>query len=202
MDNNVWLASEYGCADNNEGIREWSIWRIDTPGRTYMRSSWGDEGCRRSIGIPCDNERAMDLYINWTRLADARVADRIGAFHELTVAGFGWPMRAGWSATEEIVDCNPPPARPKVRRTHGLSIHNLSVNRVFGIGPPRILPTRPIWPGFLFNSVFYSLVVFLPLFTVGFVLRWNRRRRGLCGYCKYPRGESAICSECGKSHTS
>lgn len=28
--------------------------------------------------------------------------------------------------------------------------------------------------------------------------RWRRRRSGLCEYCAYPRGTSAVCTECGR----
>ena len=59
----------------------------------------------------------------------------------------------------------------------------------------RAIPLRPIWPGFVANTLFYSTLLWLP-----FVLRrFIRVRRGLCPACAYPRGESAVCSECGRA---
>ncbi len=56
------------------------------------------------------------------------------------------------------------------------------------------LPLRPIWPGFAGNTLFYATLLWLP-----FVLRrLIRVQRGLCPACAYPRGESVVCSECGK----
>ncbi len=62
--------------------------------------------------------------------------------------------------------------------------------------PP--VPLLPIWPGFAVNTAFYAAI--LSLLTAGlFALRrFIRVRRGLCPACAYPRGESNVCSECGK----
>jgi len=70
----------------------------------------------------------------------------------------------------------------------------------------RILPLRPIWPGFAINTAFYAAILWL-LFTlpgVPFALRRRRRiRRGLCPACAYDlrgRGnDSKTCPECGKA---
>ena len=61
------------------------------------------------------------------------------------------------------------------------------------------LPIRPLWPGFAVNTLFYAAVLWL-LIPGPFVLRRVIRvKRGLCPACAYPMGESAVCSECGKS---
>ncbi len=65
----------------------------------------------------------------------------------------------------------------------------------------RAIPTRPIWPGFAINTVFYAVVLWL-LFAAPFVVRrWRRIRRGLCPKCAYDlRGSvvgSQACPECG-----
>ena len=68
-------------------------------------------------------------------------------------------------------------------------------------GRPRVLPYRPIWPGFAINTVFYAFVLWL-LFATPFALRRRRRiKRGLCPKCAYDlRGiESQICPECGNT---
>ena len=62
----------------------------------------------------------------------------------------------------------------------------------------RLLPLRPIWPGFAVNTLLYAVVLWL-LSGGPFVLRrFIRVKRGLCSACAYPHGESDVCSECGK----
>jgi hypothetical protein len=63
----------------------------------------------------------------------------------------------------------------------------------------RMLPTRPIWPGFAINTAFYAVILWL-LFAAPFALRRRRRmRRGLCPASAYPVGDSEVCTECGKT---
>jgi hypothetical protein len=63
----------------------------------------------------------------------------------------------------------------------------------------RVLPLRPIWPGFILNTLFYAVALWL-LWGGPFRLRQSLRvRRGLCPKCAYPMGEAAVCTECGKA---
>ena len=67
------------------------------------------------------------------------------------------------------------------------------------------LPFKPIWPGFVINTVFYAVVLW-PLFAGPLVLRRRRRiRRGLCPKCAYDlRGspeDATACPECGAAAT-
>ncbi len=60
-------------------------------------------------------------------------------------------------------------------------------------------PLRPLWPGFAIDTIFYAAILWL-LIPGPFVLRrFLRVRRGLCPKCAYPMGESAVCTECGRS---
>ncbi len=60
------------------------------------------------------------------------------------------------------------------------------------------LPVQPVWPGFVFNSLFYAGILWL-LIPGPFVLRrLIRQRRGLCPKCAYPMGEAPVCTECGR----
>ncbi|MCL4196841.1 MAG: hypothetical protein KJZ69_05045 [Phycisphaerales bacterium] len=59
------------------------------------------------------------------------------------------------------------------------------------------LPTRILWPGFAFNTVFYASILWL-IFGGPFALRRRlRARRGQCQQCGYPIGVSPVCTECG-----
>ena len=63
----------------------------------------------------------------------------------------------------------------------------------------RTLPHIPIWPGFAVNTIFYAVILWLLIPGPFMLRRFIRRRRGLCPACAYPRGESGVCSECGKA---
>ena len=61
------------------------------------------------------------------------------------------------------------------------------------------LPLKPLWLGFVINTGFFGGILWL-LICGPFVLRRHRRhKRNQCVACGYPKGESDICSECGKS---
>ncbi len=63
----------------------------------------------------------------------------------------------------------------------------------------RTLPLLPIWPGFAVNTLFYATVLWLLIPGPFALRRLIRVRRGLCPACAYSRGESDVCSECGKA---
>ncbi len=63
----------------------------------------------------------------------------------------------------------------------------------------RIVPLRPVWLGFLGNTVLYAVVAMGMIGCAWLVRRFLRLRRGLCPKCAYPMGESAGCTECGKA---
>ncbi len=59
------------------------------------------------------------------------------------------------------------------------------------------LPHIPIVPGFIINTVFYAMLLWLPSTPPFAVRRKIRRRRGQCEKCAYPVGTSPVCTECG-----
>ncbi len=71
----------------------------------------------------------------------------------------------------------------------------------------RLLPTRPIWPGFAINTLFYAAILWL-LFAAPFALRRRRRvKLGMCVKCGYdlrgspPHADTTNCPECGARRT-
>ena len=60
-------------------------------------------------------------------------------------------------------------------------------------------PFRPIWPGFAVNTVFYAAILWLMICGPLSLRRLIRVKRGRCPVCAYPKGHSAICTECGKA---
>ncbi len=62
---------------------------------------------------------------------------------------------------------------------------------------PRALPVIIIWPGFIINTLFYALLLWLLVAAPFAARRLLRRRRGLCEKYAYPIGVSPVCTECG-----
>ena len=71
----------------------------------------------------------------------------------------------------------------------------------FGAGRLALPPVLPMWPGFVFNTLFYALgsalVVYLLWFYPVQLRRQHRLRRRCCPECAYPMGAARMCSECG-----
>lgn len=63
----------------------------------------------------------------------------------------------------------------------------------------RMLPLRPIMPGFAWSSVTWSVIIFLISSSCRMLRIRGRRSRGLCvaRKCAYPLEGAAICPECG-----
>ena len=85
----------------------------------------------------------------------------------------GWPLRSCQGALREV---------------------HLQIEPATG-SPP--LLTSPIWPGFITNTLFYALLLWLLLFAPFAARRVLRRKRRLCEKCAYPVGTSPVCTECG-----
>ncbi|UYV11229.1 MAG: hypothetical protein NCW75_07920 [Phycisphaera sp.] len=97
---------------------------------------------------------------------------------------FGWPMRA---------------AHHNGRNASGSHASQWKGGySVTAFGRDWTIPTLPLWPGLLGNTLFYALLVLTPLA----LLRWRKLRRrvkcGLCAACGYELGEGiGACPECG-----
>ncbi len=61
------------------------------------------------------------------------------------------------------------------------------------------IPTLPIWPGLILNTLFYAAIWFALFTAVGALRTARRLRRGLCPLCRYDlRGlPQRACPECG-----
>ncbi len=108
----------------------------------------------------------------------------------------GWPCRSVCATTlgmgNDVVDVF------KSSRTDGIRLTGLDFDNENLV---RVLPLRPLLPGFAINTIFYAAILWL-IFIVPFALRRQRRiNRGLCPQCAYDlRGrspQSNTCPECG-----
>jgi hypothetical protein len=122
--------------------------------------------------------------------------DMIRIYGPRIAKGNGWPlisMGGAFGVTPEVprrvyswyaIFLDPPPSQPRPS---------------FKVLGCRLLPFRPIWPGFAFNTVFYGVLLWLLIRGPYALRRLNRRRRGLCPKCAYPMGNSPTCAECGRT---
>ncbi len=112
-----------------------------------------------------------------------------------------WRIRAPWYAVEA--------SRPRLHHLEDRVLQSgwpllafqgemtelhLQVEPVAG---PTPRPMRPIFPGFLINTLFYTAVLWLVSFAPFTARRLIRRRGGQCAKCAYPIGTSPVCTECG-----
>ena len=61
----------------------------------------------------------------------------------------------------------------------------------------RLIPWRPLWPGFAANTMLYAAMLWLLARAWSWIRQYLRARRGLCPGCGYPAGSSPVCTECG-----
>ncbi len=126
-------------------------------------------------------ERVTPPYVMTAASSGPQFGREVVLAHKAFIleAEFGWPLRSfGWTMV-----------------TSGTYSHRSPTITLSG----RVLPLLPMWIGFAVNTLFYPVVLWL-LIPGPFVLRrFIRVRHGLCTACAYPRGESDVCSECGKA---
>lgn len=59
------------------------------------------------------------------------------------------------------------------------------------------LPIKPIFPGFLINTIFWAAIPYAVLIACRALRARRRAKRGLCIRCGYSIGDFARCPECG-----
>ena len=63
--------------------------------------------------------------------------------------------------------------------------------------PKRLVPAKPIWAGFILNTLFYSGLCLIVLRRMQRLRAAARARRGECRACGHPLAGIACCPECG-----
>ncbi len=130
----------------------------------------------------------QDAVPSWSRLArPPKVASDAAPLEWLEEHARGWPMLS---------------MLYRGQRYAGGSLQLSTVTKVSNFpsrGRASLLPMAIIWPGFVVNTVFCAVVLWLLCGGPFALRRLIRVKRGLCPACAYRRGESDVCSECGKA---
>lgn len=189
----VW--SDYDVTTWRHG--SWSQSRLPNLERTPM-AAWTVRGfgVQNAHIVPLalfeapDHEPIEDVLNDWGLFTDLETLDTMANGQYLDFFSQGWPMHSLWC---EYVE--------NELQTHG----GVWINGEFLSGTyymaEHFIAFRPIWRGFIVNSLLYGAVMFLLFWPLTRARRWRRRRRGLCVRCAYPIGASDVCTECGAAIT-
>jgi len=105
----------------------------------------------------------------------------------------GWPMISFASSTFQPIAPNP---KPHV--VGGIELDFLPRSTTDGLMMSTTLPTQPILPGLIVNTLVYSFAAWFMLAAPFIARRALRSRRRQCQGCGYPVGTSEVCTECGQ----
>ena len=168
---------------------------------------------RRSFGFNHDS-----FWSGWS-ITRADEDFEGGTFY-IDIAYVGWPMRSLrwelWHRTQYVPDVSSTPMRSTATiyrlnaqpepawLTGGIPLPSDS-GATFGPPSRHRLPLRPLWAGFIINTIIYATVLWTvwavrrPLCALPRVRRLLRMSGGRCPQCGYDlRGRlEAGCSECG-----
>lgn len=117
----------------------------------------------------------------------------------------GWPFRSMCCVVEYRPDASSTWTK-HVRGGLPIAGFNFLSRDVSGLGLAmgmqgieRVLPLRPLWPGFVLNTMFWASALWL----LWMIPRWLRSLwwgiRHKCTRCGYPVGVSPVCTECGRT---
>ncbi len=215
------VAVAWGCALwSDTGAHTWTLDPIqNTPAAALVASIWGDpdrdrfntlttESRGHGIRVTRIEPPQLDLRASW----DVSVHyGRLPQGH-LYIIESGWPWKSCVCSTVQS-DEDYQNSRSLTWRgglTVPLAVHALpfewstspgsNASGVNGSGMQRRpLPYRPLRWHWLANSALFGTAALLStlLLDARRAIRRNRARRGRCTKCGYPRGVSAICTECG-----
>jgi hypothetical protein len=114
-----------------------------------------------------------------------------GPLPYIGVVRTGWPWLTLEAQCEHDASRSPTPLPSRWKWAIPIPKRFVSANRLF---LQRMLPFRPMWPGFALNTLLCAALLSLP-FVVRLIIR---KLRGRCMTCGYPIGISPVCTECGR----
>jgi len=137
-----------------------------------------------------------------------------GTYYEMRVqrVGFPIPTLVYSSCLERTYTAPPTPVPPIAFATQYPSGNRIPIYEYYdysrgpgydGIGPnsfrrPNFLPIRPLWRGFLINTLFYAAILYTLLVTKRSLTYSRRYIKHRCPTCGYDLKGLSTCPECGK----
>ncbi|MHC4709797.1 MAG: hypothetical protein ACYTA3_05095 [Planctomycetota bacterium] len=164
--------------------------------------SWAGFGSRRIVSIrPRSTSEDADFADGWRPTPPAWSGIRpgrkppVGSSVLLEAAeARGWPFL---SLSASFEAGSPPRSFHTRVSLGGVEIRPAAHRRNVYDASGCTLPLRPVWRGFIANTLLYAAAAWLLSRLPGVRRRRIRRRQGLCPSCGYPPGASAVCTECG-----
>jgi len=173
---------------------EWNVVTQSSLGTTHSVSFIANRSAEFGERVLTAEEALPYYWAEYLRLDPDTISMYSQALYEDALA-CGWPFRAMMMIAGPRFD-------PEDKFLRGILWDAPTWIRGRPIAPPSqslpiYLPLKIIWPGFIANTLLYSIVPFL-IFIMKFKLRgYLRLKRKQCNKCGYPTGQSQVCTECG-----
>ena len=182
---------------------DWHTWTSLYSVRRFRASGMGISESHQSS--------AASLLPTWSNLGEPNQAyfyfDASSEREDRYNFGFGWPTRAFWCEYARTSnDAFVPMGLAVIREAH------IDPNTLWEF--PVGFPLRPIWPGFVIDTLFYAAIWFGVFFGFASAKRFIRIKRGRCPRCGYdlrgqrlatsqepPANSQIRCPECGRNHS-
>jgi hypothetical protein len=183
--------------DGEARLQGWAVERRRRAGACRIQAWWSPD---RSGGFESNTTTVDEIVPSWAaaylEMRDVFAnpefwnedVDRVRV-----IDARGWPLLSLWGAFTIQDTANS--LTPTVESHWSVLVRDGFPG--WGDWETQVLPLRPLWPGFLLNTLFYAAILGLFFFIPGRVRRTLRLRRGLCPVCAYPRGANDACTECG-----
>ena len=166
----------------------------------------------RSRGFGCDSllilgDRSSEAVFQQDPSGQYTFGASINAtMDRATLVRSGWPWRSGagerWDLGISLMTPFPMLGyKVTTWRDADLQTSAVSFDRPTWLGGSsfRLLPLRPIWPGFAINTLVYAVIAWTLTIGPFTIRRVIRRKHGRCVNCGYDlsHAEHEVCPECG-----
>jgi hypothetical protein len=161
----------------------------------YLEPSGSEQDMTEEITLRLAEGARRYEVPKWGRRILARDAESSTEPGTSCLAAFGWPALSMCAAyRQQHPDGEAEASGPiVVQGRSGIPLAESSQITQ----PPRALPLRPIWPGFIADSVLYAVILGVLWFGPHAIRRSVRIRRRRCPACGHPVGTTSRCAECG-----
>ena len=183
-----------GGSQKGSIYKSWLVWTLRKHGAFRVYSRWTDPYAGSGVSGGILPEHAAPLVPEWAPFLAPTYEPSSRARHAYFADARGWPLHSMWSGLKVS---NMQGRTPPSIKTLGIALDPEMMADYNDHENLRLLPLRPLPLGFMVNTLLYATVLWLLIPGPFALRRLIRVKRGCCPTCGYPKGESAICSECG-----